>query len=78
MYTLQYFRWITNKDLLDRTRYSAQYYVQAWNQVDGRPRAEGMHAYVWLNLFAFHLKLSQHCSLAIPQHKMFLVLKINK
>ena len=42
MYTLLYFRWITDKDLLDRTGYSAQCYVPAWNQVDGR--AQGREA----------------------------------
>ena len=29
MYTLLYFKWITNKDLLYSTRNSAQYYVPA-------------------------------------------------
>ena len=30
---------------------------------------------VWMSPFAVHLKLSQHCELAICQYKMFLVLK---
>ena len=30
MYTLLYFKWITNKDLLDSTGNSAQCYVAAW------------------------------------------------
>ena len=30
MYTLLYFQWITNKDLLYRTRDSAQCYAAAW------------------------------------------------
>ena len=30
MYTLLYLKWITDKDLLDSTRNSAQYYVAAW------------------------------------------------
>ena len=29
--------------------------------------------YVWLSPFAVHLKPSQHCQLAIPQYKVFLV-----
>ena len=36
---------------------------------------EWIHVYVWLNLFIVNLKLSQYCQLAIPQYKMFLVLK---
>ena len=28
-----------------------------------------IHVYVWLSPFAVHLKLPQHCSSAIPQHK---------
>ena len=30
MYTLLYLKWITNKDLLNSTGSSAQYYVAAW------------------------------------------------
>ena len=30
MYTLLYLRWITNEDLLNSTRNSAQCYVAAW------------------------------------------------
>ena len=30
MYTLLYFKWITNKDLLNSTGNSAQCYVAAW------------------------------------------------
>ena len=33
------------------------------------------HVYVWLSPFVVHLKLSQHCQLAIHQHK-FKSLKI--
>ena len=56
MYTLLYFKWITNKDLLYGTSNSAQCYVAAWEF--GR---DCIHVYVWLSLFAVHLKLSQHC-----------------
>jgi len=31
---------------------------------------EWIHVCVWLSPFAIHLKLSQHRSLAIPQHKI--------
>ena len=30
----------------------------------------GLHVYVWVSPFAFHLKLSRHCWLAIPQYKI--------
>ena len=59
MYTLLYFTWITNKDLLYSTSNSAQCYVAAWMGAEfGR---EWIHVYVWLSLFAVHLKLSQRC-----------------
>ena len=60
-YTLLYLKWITNKDLL---------YVQGtllnvmWQS--GRKGSFGgkwIHAYVRLNIFIVHLKLSQHCLL---------------
>ena len=35
-----------------------------------------IHVYVWLSLFAVHLKLSQNCWLAILQYKIFKKLKI--
>ena len=35
---------------------------------------EWIHVYVWLSPSAVHLKLPQHCSSAIPQYKMFLML----
>ena len=31
---------------------------------------EWIHVYVWLSPFAVHLKLSQHCKLAICQYKI--------
>ena len=60
MYTLLYLKWITNKDLLYSTRNSAQCYMAAWM---GREfEREWIHVYTWLNPFAVHLKLLQHCS----------------
>ena len=66
-YTLLYLKWITNKDLLYSTGNSAQCYVAAW--MGGEFGGERIHAYVWLSPFAMHLKLSQHCELAILQYK---------
>ena len=68
MYTLMYLIWITNKDLLYSIANCAQCYEAAW--MGGEFGGEGMHVYVWLSPFAVHLKLSQHCLLAIPQCKM--------
>ena len=59
IYTLLYFKWITNKDLVYSTWYSAQCYVAAWMR--GKFRGEWIHVYVWLSPLAVHLKLSQHC-----------------
>ena len=67
MYTLLYLKWITNKDLLYSTGNSAHCYVAAW--MGGESGGERMHVFVWLSPFAVHLKLSQHCSLVILQHK---------
>ena len=47
---------------------SAQCYVAAWTR--GEFGGEWTHAYIWLSPFAVHLKLSQHCSSAILQHKI--------
>ena len=68
MYTLLYFKWITNKDLLYSTWNSDHCYVAAW--MGGESGGERMHVFVWLSPFAVHLKLSQHCSLVILQHKV--------
>ena len=47
--------------------------------LDGRGAwGDRIHAYVWLSPFTVHLKLPQHCKLAILQYKLFLVLKIIK
>ena len=61
MYTLLYLKWITNKDLLYSTGNSAQCYVAAW--MAGEFGREWIHVYVWVNPFAVHLKVSQHCLL---------------
>jgi len=59
MYTLLHFTWITNTDLLYSISNSAQCYAAAWMGAEfGR---EWIRVYVWLSLFAVHLKLSQHC-----------------
>ena len=59
MQTLVYLKWITNKDLLYSIWNSAQCYVAAW--MGEEFGGEWVHVYVWLGLFAVHLKLSQHC-----------------
>ena len=64
MYTLLYFKWITNKDLLYSTGNCAQCYVAAW--VGGEFGGQWIRMYIWLSPFAVHLRLSQHCSLVIP------------
>ena len=56
MYTLLYFKWITIKDLLYRTRDSAQCYMAAW--MARECGGEWIHAYVWLSHFAVYLKRS--------------------
>ena len=76
MYTLRYLKWITNKDLLKSTGNSARYYVPGW--MEGGLGGEWVHVCVWLSPFAVHFKLPQRCSSAIPQYKVFLVLKKRK
>ena len=56
MDTLLYLTWRTTKLLLDSTGNSAQCHVAAW--LGGEFGGEGIHVYVWLSLFADHLKLS--------------------
>ena len=59
MYTLLYFKWVTNKDLLYSMWDSVQCYVADWVRKEfGR---EWLHVYVGLSPFTVHLKLSQHC-----------------
>ena len=59
MYALQYFKWITKKDLLYSTENSAQCYVAALK--GGEFGGKWTYVYVWLRPFAVLLKLSQHC-----------------
>ena len=61
MNILLHLKWITTKDLLYHTRNSAQCNVAGW--VGEESGGEWLHVYVWLSLFAVHLKLSQHCLL---------------
>ena len=63
-YTLLYFKWITNKDLLYSTWNSAQCYVPAW--MGEAFRGE------WISMaesLDCSPELPQHCSSAIPQKK---------
>ena len=55
MYTLLYFKWITNMDPLYSTGNCAQCYVTAWmgKELGG----ERVHGYIWLSPFAVRLKL---------------------
>ena len=59
MYTLLYFKWMTNKDLLYSTGNSAQCYMAAW--MGGEFGGEWIYVYVWQSPFTVYLKLSQHC-----------------
>ena len=68
MYTLLYLKWITNKDLLYSTWNCTQCYVAAW--MGGQFGGEEIHVCVWLDPFAIHLKVSQHCQSAILQYKI--------
>ena len=56
MYILLYLKWIINKDLLYSTWNSAQCYVAAW--MGGEFGGEWIPVYVWLSLFAVHVKQS--------------------
>ena len=67
MYTMLNFKWITSKDLLYSTGNFAQCYVAAWM---GGDLEENGCLYIWLSSFGVHLKLSQHCLLAILQYKI--------
>ena len=55
---------------------TAQCYVPAWMGVGFG--GEWIHVYIRLRYSAVHVKLSQHCSSAIPQYEIFLVLKKKK
>ena len=54
MYTLLYFKWITNKDLLYIPGTSAQCSVSAW--MGGVFEGERICVYVWPSPFTVHLK----------------------
>ena len=56
VYTLLYFKWITDKDRMYSTWNSAQCYVAAW--MGGQFGGEWIHVYVWLSPFAVPLRLS--------------------
>ena len=67
-YTLLHLKQKTNKDVPYSIWKAAQCYVAAW--MGGEFGGEQIHVYVWLRLFPVHLKLSQHCSSALPQNKI--------
>ena len=52
-------KWKTNRDLLHSTGSSGQCYMATW--MGEEFREEWIHVYVWLNLFAVHLKMSKAC-----------------
>ena len=55
-YTLLYLKWITKKD---HCRAQGTLLNVMWQS--GWKGSLGVNVYEWLRLFAFHLKLSQHC-----------------
>ena len=59
MYTLLYFKQITNKHLLYSIANSAPCCVAS--QMGGGFGGERIHVYVWLSPFTVYMKLSQHC-----------------
>ena len=65
-YTLLYFKWIINKDLLYSTWKCSRCYVAAW--MGRESGGECIHVYVWLSCSAVHSKLpsivNQPCSSA--------------
>ena len=76
MNTQLYLKWISNKNLLYSTENSSQCYGAAW--MGGEFGGEWIHIYVWLSPFSVHLRLSQHCSLAILQYKIKSLGKMKK
>ena len=58
MYTLLYFKWITNKDLLYSTWTSDHCYVAAW--MGGEFEGEWVHVYVYPSPFTVQKKLLQY------------------
>ena len=60
MYTLLYFKWVANKDLLYSTCNSVQCHVAAW--MGGKFRGGWIHVYACMaESLVVHLKLSQCC-----------------
>ena len=68
MHALLYLKWITSKDLLLSAGNSAQRHVAAW--MAGEFGGERIQACAWLSSLAVHLKLSEHCWLAVIQYKI--------
>ena len=68
MHKVLYLKQVTNKGLLYSIWKSAQYYVAAW--MGGKFGGEWIHLYAWLHPFTVHMKLSQHCWLAISQYNI--------
>ena len=68
MYTLLYLKCITNKVLLYIIGNTAQCYVADW--LGGEFGGEWICVCAWLSCSVVHLKLSQHCQLAILQYKI--------
>ena len=58
MYTLLYFKWITNKDLLYSTWTSDHCYVAAW--MGGEFEGEWVHVYVYPSPLTVQMKLLQY------------------
>ena len=64
MCTLLYLKWIT-------TRTYCGTLINTVSACMGEEfEGEWIHVYVWPSSFIVHLKLSQHCSLAIPRFKI--------
>ena len=63
IYTLLYFKGITNKVLIAQRTLLNVMWKPGWEGI----RGEWIHVCVWQSPFAVHLKLSQHCSSALPQ-----------
>ena len=59
IYILLYIKWMSNKDLLNSTGKSTQYYVVTY--MGKESEKEWMYVYVQLIHFAVHLKLIPHC-----------------
>ena len=66
IYTLLYIKQIINKDLLYSTENSTQYSVITY--MGKESEKEQIYVYVYLNCFAVHQKLTQHCNSNIPQY----------